>query len=338
MQDGRAGDSEIDQCLDPMRLQFEDLFAFGAGLCHLRVYGSSDDSAVALAVNVEDNPGPSVVNAAEALHSRIAAVFGGGCRLFSIFPEYDGETWTEVIPPIGGQGTTFRNDVAQAEIECLIGIPVEVPGPTECRAVDLGGKGHPLLALIPDDEEEPGVLAEMEVVAVADLPWAHLPSKCANFPEYEAIRALYDDSREGEVPAGAHFFLGLHSERLAACHYHQHDWHAIAMAAVEVFTQLGPQADGDAIQREAARLLPEGSDRDELTFLFFDPIIWSPESPSVTNGQHRTCALKAAGAPECVVVTGRRFFGEVCPGDPRRRAESVLAEYWARRLGRGPTR
>jgi hypothetical protein len=75
-----------------------------------------------------------------------------------------------------------------------------VPAPTEFHASDLG---HPLLALIPEAEDEPGVLAEMEAVAVADLPWAHLPSKCANFSDFEAIRVLYDDRREGEVPPPA---------------------------------------------------------------------------------------------------------------------------------------
>jgi hypothetical protein len=153
------------------------------------------------------------------------------------------------------------------------------------------------------------------------------------FPRLRDDPELYDDSREGDVSAGAHFFLGLSAERLAACRYHQHDWKAIAAASVELFKRLGPQADNDDVQREAARLLPEGSDRDELTFLFFDPIIWSQGAPSITNGQHRTCALKAADAPKCVVVTGRRLQGKVRPGNPRRRAESAIAEYWARRLG-----
>jgi len=318
-----------------MQPVFEDLFPFAGGLCHLRVYEAGDDSGVALAVNLEDNPGASVVNAAEALQDRIAAVFGGDHRLFSIFPEY-GDTWTEAIPPVDGDRVAFRNDIAQAEIERLVGLPVPVPAPNECRAADLGGDGHPLLALVPEREDEPGVLAEMEVVAVADLPWAHLPSKCANFADFEAIRELYDDDWEGDVPAGAHFFLALDSDRFADCHYHRHDWRAIAAASVELLGRLDPQADGDDVRREASRLLPEGPDRDELTFLFFDPIIWSPEAPSVTNGQHRTCALKAARAPECAVVTGRQVWGEVRPGDPRRRAESALAGYWARRLGRGP--
>lgn len=315
-----------------MRPLFEDLFPFAGGLCHLRIYEAGDDPGIALAVNLEDNPGSSVVNAAEALQDRIAAVFGGNYRLFSIFPEY-GDTWTEVTPPIDGDRAGFRSDISQAEVERLVGLPVAVPAATECRAIDLGGENHPLLALIPEEEDEPGVLIEMEVVAVADLPWAHLPSKCANFSDFETIRTLYDDSREGEVPAGAHFFLGLDSERLAVCPYHQHDWRAIATASVELFSRLGPQADGDDVQAEASRLLPEGPDRDELVFLFFDPIIWSPDASSVTNGQHRTCALKAAGAPECAVVTGRRFGGEVRPGNPQRRAESALVEYWVRRLG-----
>jgi hypothetical protein len=316
-----------------MQLHFADLFTYACGLCHLRIYEAGDDFGVALAVNLEDNPGPSVVNAAEALQDRIVAVFGGDYRLFSIFPEY-GDTWTEVMPPVDGDRVGFRNDIPQTEIERLVGVPVAVPAANKCRAADLGGEHHPLLALIPEEEDESGVLAEMEAVAVADLPWAHLPSKCANLSDFEAIRALYDESREGEVPAGAHFFLALDSERFAACPYHRHDWRAIAAASVELLTRLDSQADHDDVLREASRLLPEGPDRDELAFLFFDPIIWSPEAPSVTNGQHRTCALKAADAPECVVVTGRRFQGEVRPGDPERRAESALAEYWARRLGR----
>lgn len=317
-----------------MPLLYEDLFGFGDGLCHLRAYSTGGEGTVVLVVNLEDNPGSSAVNAAEVLLDRIAAVFGDGFRLFSIFPEY-GDEWTEILPRGTDGRATFLSDVTIEEVERLVDEPVTVPPSDRCRAADLGGEAHPLLALIPEEEDEPGRLERMEVVAVVDLPWAHLPSKCASFPDFEAIRSLYDEGREGEVPAGAHFFLDLDPDRLAACSYHQHDWKVIAEAGVELFTRLDPQADHDAIQREACRLLPEGPDRDELTFLFFDPIIWSPEAPSITNGQHRTCALKAAGAPECVVLTGRLFAGEVRRGDPRRRAESALAEYWSRRLGRG---
>jgi hypothetical protein len=320
-----------------MSLIYEDLFGFAGGLCHLRVYAIDGGRAIALAVNLEDNPGPSVVNAAEVLQDRIGEVFPGACRLFSVFPEF-GNDWTEVMAPGDDGRATFCAGVDQSEIERLVGASVAGPAATECRAADLVGRDHPLLALISEEEEEPGLLAEMEVVAVADLPWAHLPSKCANFQDFEGIRKLYDESHEGEVPTGAHFFLGLNPDRLAACHYHQHDWRAIAAAAVELFTRVDLQAGCDDIRREASRLLPEGSDRDELAFLFSDPIIWSPEASSVTNGQHRTCALKAGGAPECPVVTRRRLVGELRPGDPRRRAESVLAEYWARRLGREPKR
>ncbi len=317
-----------------MKLIYEDLFGFAEGLCHLRVYADEDGPRVGLVVNLEDNPGLGAVNAAETLLDRISTVFGDGCRVFSIFPEFERDTWTEVIRPGDDGRVTFRNDVSLAEVEHLVDAPVRLPGPAECRAVDVVGDGHPLVALNPEEEDEPGILAEMEVVAVADLPWAHLPSKCANYSSFEAIRALYDESRGGEAPAGAHFFLSLDSDRLGACDYHRHDWRAISEAAVELFTRAGPEADRDDIRREASHLMSKDSDRDELIFLFFDPIIWSPEAPSVTNGQHRTCALKAANAPECPVVTRRRLVSEVRPGNPRRRAESTLAEYWARRLGR----
>jgi hypothetical protein len=319
-----------------MSLIYDDLFGFSDGLCHLRVYAIDEDHAIALAVNLEDNPGPSVVNAAELLQGRIAPAFARQFRLFSIFPEF-GPDWTEVISPGDDGRATHRTEVTQSEVEQLVGVPVEVPAATTCGAADLGGDDHPLLALIPDEVDEPGVLAEMEVVAVADLPWAHLPSKCANFSNFEAIRPLYDEGRDGEAPTGAHFFLALDQDQLDACPCHRHDWKAIAAAAVQLFARVDPEADHDEIRLEASRLLPEGPGRDELAFLFFDPIIWSPEAASVTNGQHRTCALKAADAPECPIVTRRRLPADPSPGDPRRRAESTIAEYWARRLGRERT-
>jgi hypothetical protein len=231
-----------------VKLIYEDLFGFAEGLCHLRVYADDAGPRVALVVNLEDNPGSGAVNAAEALLDRVAAVFGGQCRVFSIFPEFEGDPWTEVWPPGPDGRVAFRTDVSQAETEHFVDAPVSVPGPAECRAVD--GPSAP--GADPEEEDEPGVLAEMEIVAVADLPWAHLPSKCANFSDFETIRALYGGGREGEAPAGAHFFLGLDADRLAACHYHDYDWRVIAEAAVELFAQVGPDADRDDIRREAS--------------------------------------------------------------------------------------
>jgi|NGEPerStandDraft_6_1074524.scaffolds.fasta_scaffold44113_2 hypothetical protein len=166
------------------------------------------------------------------------------------------------------------------------------------------------------------MLDEMQVVAVADLPWPHNPSKCAHIDRFNAVRGFYDKSFDGHIPAGAHFFLSLDADCLAVCAYHQHDWLAIAAASVDLLTGLPPGSDRDDVLSAAADLLPAGPDRLELGFLFSDPITWSPSTTSITNGQHRTCALKASGATLCAALTyGERDY-VAAPGDTRRpRAE-----------------
>ncbi len=312
---------------------FNDLFPFGMGMCHMRVYERDIGEPIALALDLDDNPGNSVGNAAGALTERITSVFGPKCRLFIFFPD-DDETWIEVLEEADGSNPTFRHDVSQAEVESLAGEEVAMPTAQECTAVDLGGPDHPLLALIPVEEELPSRIEGMQVVAVADLPWAHNPSKCDHFNRFEAIRGLYEESFDGHIPAGAHFFLSLDAEQFATCRYHHHDWAAIAAASVELLEGLAPDSDRDDVLSAAAEFFPEGPEREELGFLFSDPIKWSPSAASLINGQHRTCALKAAAAPLCVALTHGELHHEVVPGEPRRRAQSALAEYWAVRLGR----
>jgi hypothetical protein len=315
-----------------MAAHFDDLFAFETAVCHLRVFGG-DAAPIALAMELDDNPGPSVVNAAEALTRRIAQAFGGGCRLFAIFPGPDA-TWTEILEEPKSKRTTFRSHVNHAEVERLAGEAVTLPHPGTCTAATLGGSRHPLLGLIPPEEELPSMLDEMQVVAVADLPWPHNPSKCAHIDRFNAVRGFYDKSFAGHIPAGAHFFLSLDADCFTACAYHEHDWLAIAAASVDLLTGLPPGSDRDDVLSAAADLLPAGPDRLELGFLFSDPITWSPSTTSITNGQHRTCALKASGATLCAALTyGERDY-VAAPGDARRRAQSILGTYWVGKLGR----
>lgn len=311
---------------------FDDLFAFETAICHLRVY-RNDGAPIALALELEDNPGLSVANGAEALARRIAEAFGDGGRLFIMFPATDA-TWTEVLKEPGSQRATFDLDVSHAELEQLVGETVTVPVPETCTAPALGGSRHPLLALIPAEEEQPGMLDEMQVVAVADLPWPHNPAKCAHLDRFNAIREFYDKGFDGHVPAGAHFFLSLDADHFAACPYHRHDWVAIAEASVDLLKGLSPGSDRDDVLSGAADLLPAGPDRQELAFLFSDPITWSPSTTSITNGQHRTCALKAAGARWCAVLAYGELDYMAAPADSRRRAQSAVAAYWTDKLGR----
>ena len=317
-----------------MPQRFNDLFAFETGLCHLRVY-DVDPAPLALATELADNPGRSLANAAEAFASRVSDTFGAGHRLFIYFPEPAG-SWTELLSNDRGRDTRFRADVAHEEIEQLAGETINRATGDASSAIALGGPRHPLLGLIPPPEPPaPSTLEEMQPVSVADLPWPHNPSKCVHHARYETIRTLYDRSADAHIPAGAHFFLTLQGEDLAACPYHQNDWLAIADASVELLAGLAPGAGRADVVRQAGELLAEGPDRLELCWLFSHPITWAPGSGSITNGQHRTCALKAAGASHCAAVIYGESEYEPQGGEPRRRAQSTLAGYWAARLGRG---
>ncbi|MGE5281508.1 MAG: hypothetical protein ACM3N0_04145, partial [Chloroflexota bacterium] len=150
----------------------------------------------------------------------------------------------------------------------------------------------------------------------------------------EVTKVEYEEGPGENGAAGAHFFLSLGEEELAGCEYHRRDWISIAAASVELLERLDPKCSYEEVLAAASELLPPGGDREELCFLFSDPINWSPGESRLTNGQHRTCALKAAGAPLCAVSTNRRWaIGKPEAGDPRRMAQSALASYWARRLG-----
>ena len=90
-----------------MAPRFDDLFAFDTTLCHLRVYDGPGGETVALALQLEDSPGPSVANAAEALAERIVEVFGAPLRLFVIFSGPQ-EAWLEVLGGVEGGRAKFR--------------------------------------------------------------------------------------------------------------------------------------------------------------------------------------------------------------------------------------
>ncbi len=313
-------------------LIFDDLFAFDRGICHLRVYRDGE-SVLALAIELDDNPGASIANGAEQLGKRAAAVFGGDQRLFIRFPGSE-TTWTEASFAAPGARAEFHREVPHAEIETAVGAVVSVASEGASTALDVGGAGHPLLPLVPPEEPERYLLEEMQAVSVADLPWPHNPSRCAHFDRFNEVQQLYDGKFDRHVPAGAHFFLTLAEDDLAACRYHQHDWQAIAAASVTLLDRLPYNADRDTIIAAASNLLPSGPDRDELIYLFSDPIAWAAGESSITNGQHRTCALKASGASKCaVMVYGERPYTPTA-GDPRQAARAALAAHWVDQLRR----
>jgi hypothetical protein len=280
-------------------------------------------------MQLQDSPGPSVVNAAEALLERVAAVFGGEGRLFVSFSETS-ETWTEVIYEADKESVKFVSDVAHAEVERLAGEAVALPSPDRWAAADLGGPRHPLLALVPAPEAPVGPFDEMDVVAVADLPWAHNPFKCAHRERFQEILGLYDKDFDGHIPAGAHFFLSLDAAGFASCRYHQHDWAAIAEASVQLLE--GPRAWQFAeryVQRRR-RASARGT-RPAMS----SAVSSSTPSPGPGRDEHHQRAAQGARAQGrgCAAMRGRPLRGALGLHRSSARCTSACAAYARRILG-----
>ncbi|MFE9469378.1 hypothetical protein ACFYNW_38385 [Streptomyces virginiae] len=70
-------------------------------------------------------------------------------------------------------------------------------------------------------------------------------------------------------------------------------------------------------------------DREWARALVQDPICWDDNHDSLTNGQHRSCALRAAGVPY-LPVEGRHLPAAAKPDavDARTHAQQTVHGFW----------
>jgi hypothetical protein len=149
------------------------------------------------------------------------------------------------------------------------------------------------------------VREEFRVVRVSSLPYAHNPSRCTH-------AALFTDARQ--EGSGRRFFDGLSEEQLAACRYHQlADWFLVARTSVHFFREYRERLQSD-LHEAVLKAQLSSADLEQLYGLFVDPIVWGGKSDSVTNGQHRICAIRASGARLCVIDHNR--FSPYDPAPP----------------------
>lgn len=142
-------------------------------------------------------------------------------------------------------------------------------------------------------------------VPVDAFPFAHGPFKCPHYERFCELERSNPDAPEGVV--GEQWFQTLTAADFAACEFHEADWRTIAATSVAILTD----AEADVSKRDLSGACADyglpGRDRNWLFLMFAEPILWRPGSPCVENGQHRLCALRAAGAESVVADTeGRR--------------------------------
>jgi hypothetical protein len=104
----------------------------------------------------------------------------------------------------------------------------------------------------------------------------------------------------GEQAAHAAAFLSAEGrEAMTSCPYHQPDWPRLVRILVEIldtFDGKDPQP-----QRHPDYVLLSAEDKQWLRTLLAESIEWDDRDQMLTNGQHRLCALRAAGVQHCPV-------------------------------------
>ncbi len=310
-----------------MRRCYDQLFLAAAGpVCHLRLY-IEEARAVAIATQLTDGAGPSVVNAAEALHASIAEAFVIPPERLQVICHMPGnDVSDELWSAFDAVDADFRRQTAH-EVEEMIG---ETPlGLTEDQATTalLGGKCHPAMALRVVEDPERLAWDDVATVATADLPWPHGPFRCPHNSRFEAILERLPPGWASHPAAGAQWYLSLTDADFAACPFHQADWQRIAEVSVELRRRMPTGADAATLNALLAELCPDDPERTWVRSLFTDPIHYDVHSDRVGNGQHRACALRASGAPCAVADTDSP--GRPRPRDPRRVARADLAAFWS---------
>jgi hypothetical protein len=140
--------------------------------------------------------------------------------------------------------------------------------------------------------------------------------------------------------AHADLFAGLTEEEFAACPYHQGDWQAIAEAAL-AFAEVDEDEEPERVSELYAMEHLSPRDREWARRMLSDHIWWDEGSASLTNGQHRVCAMRQAEVA-IVPVYGRYLPGKQSPDaiDAREHARETIENYWVERLvdpwGPGP--
>jgi hypothetical protein len=134
------------------------------------------------------------------------------------------------------------------------------------------------------------------VVPLSALPWPHFQSRCPLGKVAKRKRRVVPDVQAAHAAA----FLSEDGRRvMASCDYHKYDWARLVRILRETFDQ----ADGNGLD---PRTHPEygqlsRDEQRELVRLVDAPIAWSDGDKELTNGQHRLCALRAAGIEACPV-------------------------------------
>jgi hypothetical protein len=134
-------------------------------------------------------------------------------------------------------------------------------------------------------------------VPLSALPWPHHQTDCGL---YRIVTAEAQSVPNRQAAHAAAFLSDEAHPVMARCPYHRPDWPRL----VRILRQSLDGLDND--ERPAFRAHPEydqltDDEQHWLHTMVVEPIEWDDGGDELINGQHRSCALRAAGIEHCPV-------------------------------------
>lgn len=137
----------------------------------------------------------------------------------------------------------------------------------------------------------------LAIAEIVELPYPHNLGECLWGQRHRALVAEEGDDPDGHRRAYERLIAELGPDRVAQCSYHASDWKRATEIACKLLDE-GTVRSGEPGERATAL----GATRDvamAVYELFARPI--SHADGELCDGQHRTCAMRVAGAIRCPI-------------------------------------
>ncbi|MGK3203164.1 hypothetical protein [Amycolatopsis sp. MEPSY49] len=166
----------------------------------------------------------------------------------------------------------------------------------------------------------------VRMVPLSALPWPHNQSNCRLGPLAGTLRTAVIDAQTAHAAA----FLSQDGRTaMESCRYHQPDWPRLVGILVDILGSAGAGEPQPRQHPDYRRLSAE--DQQWLGSLLEEPIDWDDRDQSLTNGQHRVCALRAARVQPCPVRGNYLLdtdYGSAIPAT--KQAKNAIRASWRR--------
>jgi hypothetical protein len=165
---------------------------------------------------------------------------------------------------------------------------------------------------------------KLRPMPLSTLPWPHIQFKCRMGHIVDEERIATPDIQAAHAAA----FLSRRGRKvMASCPYHQPDWRRLVRILQE--TAKATSNSDPHIEGHPEYALLSNDEKRWLCSLVTGPIVCEDQDDLLTDGQHRLCALRAAGVTQCLIggnLTTNTAYG--APITAAKHAHAVIKTSW----------